>query len=407
MLDLTEKSKELDIAQLIDEVSSSVHETKNANSIFQRVPYYFNKWKEKIDEFKKHYPLLTYSVKRIVLSIITVYVTIAIVYCMLNFIISDSTFTLDLNDKLIAQNGGVNGEWYQNILRSRKAKLGVDKPLITQILYYWRNITPIIPKKIEIISSQPGDPITTYETVTKWFYLGLSLSRDVAGQFGKPISGIFAKAMPLSFLVGGTGTLLSFFVGIPLGILLARKKDKPLDTIITTITLALIAIPVLVIIVPFYQFTLIFLGSKTSWDSLSTIHKAFPIIAIMLLVTPGIIIETRRLVIDEMTADYTKFANSKGLSETYVFYVHVFRNAFIRMVRNIPTIFLFTIFGSSILIETMWQMKGMSYYMVRAIKFTDVFTVLGFATLSASLGIITTLIGDLLLAILDPRVSLK
>ncbi|PPE04390.1 oligopeptide ABC transporter permease [Entomoplasma ellychniae] len=404
---MQQTQKELQVTELINEVSLTVTDSEKSNSILQRIPYHFNKLKEGLEEFTKHYPLLTYSLKRIFFSIITVYITIAVVYCLLNFLIDDTTLMIDISDKSINQNGGITGEWYLNRLATRKEKLGLDKPLIIQVLVYLRNVTPVIPKQVTIITSEAGSPLTIYEPVTKWFYLGISLSRDVSGQFGKPVSDMFIKAMPLSFLVGGTGTLLSFCVGIPLGIFVARKKDKPVDTVITTITLAVIAIPVLVIIIPFYQFTLVYLGGNTSWDQLSAFGKIFPIIAIMILVTPGVLVETRRLVIDEMTSDYTKFANSKGLSETYVFYVHVFRNSFIRMARNIPTIFLFTIFGSSILIETMWGMKGMSYYMVRAINFTDIFTVLGFVTLSASLGIMTTLVGDLLLAILDPRVSLK
>gem|GEM_PF-948444 len=77
----------------------------------------------------------------------------------------------------------------------------------------------------------------------------------------------------------------------------------------------------------------------------------FPVIGIVLLIMPMIIVNTRRFVVDEMTADYTKFALSKGLSGKYVFFVHVFRNAGVRLVRDIPIMFIITLFGSSILVE--------------------------------------------------------
>jgi oligopeptide transport system permease protein len=67
---------------------------------------------------------------------------------------------------------------------------------------------------------------------------------------------------------------------------------------------------------------------------------------------PPIVIMTRRYVIDEMTADYTKFAYSQGFSINKIYYVYIFRNAGIKVLRDFPEAFFATLFGASMLVET-------------------------------------------------------
>jgi len=69
------------------------------------------------------------------------------------------------------------------------------------------------------------------------------------------------------------------------------------------------------------------------------------------MIMPTNIIMTRRYVIDEMTNDYTRFAYSQGLSTNRVFYIQIFRNAGIRIIRQFPVDIAATLFGSSMLVE--------------------------------------------------------
>ncbi|WP_238336056.1 ABC transporter permease subunit [Spiroplasma citri] len=124
------------------------------------------------------------------------------------------------------------------------------------------------------------------------------------------------------------------------------------------------------------------------------------------MIAPPIVINTRRYVIDEMTADYTKFALSKGMTNRYIFYIHIFRNAGIRIFRLLPAAFVTTIFGASIFAEQNWAIPGMSKFIVSGVGNKDSFVVMGYILLTATAGIATSLISDIMMAILDPRVKL-
>jgi oligopeptide transport system permease protein len=67
---------------------------------------------------------------------------------------------------------------------------------------------------------------------------------------------------------------------------------------------------------------------------------------------PLVVIMTRRYMVDEMNADYTKFAYSQGFSTNRVFYVYIFRNAGIKILATFPVLFLSMLVGTSLLVET-------------------------------------------------------
>jgi oligopeptide transport system permease protein len=60
---------------------------------------------------------------------------------------------------------------------------------------------------------------------------------------------------------------------------------------------------------------------------------------------------TRRYVLDETTSDYTSLALAKGLTHRRIYYVHIFRNAGIRIIHAIPAMFVAAVFGLSLLTE--------------------------------------------------------
>ncbi|WP_028124605.1 ABC transporter permease [Mesoplasma melaleucae] len=236
------------------------------------------------------------------------------------------------------------------------------------------------------------------------FYLSLILSGNIKA-VRSPVTEVFSSTMGVSFIVGTVAKILAYLIGIPLGIFAAIKKDKQQDGLINGLTLVIIALPALVLIKILYEFSLK-MGASTQWQLGKIGTKIFPVIDLLLFITPGIIIITRRFVVHEMTSDYRKFALSKGLGEKYIFFVHVFRNSFIRMVRSIPAVFIASVFGSSLLIKRTWNIQGMSNVVISSISASYIFLIMGVVVLSAFASIVSILAGDLLLAILDQRVKL-
>ncbi|PPE06839.1 oligopeptide ABC transporter permease OppB [Mesoplasma corruscae] len=391
----------------IDKIDQNNLDNNFFNNIFYKIKYGLNKISESIDDFSKRNPLFFYSIKRIMFAIITLYVATAVIYFFMTIVMNDTVYVKDITDQQWNAMGIVKrSPEYYAFISDRKKMLGVDGPLLKQILFYWRNVTPIIPKNVTISSEidASGQIINVQEK--KFFYLGLTLSEIGSKPLRTPIQEIFWEAMPKSFVVGILATSLSYLIGVPLGIYAALKKEKHQDNIINIFSFTIIALPTLVIIQLLYLISLN-AGANTSWNTGDMFTKVFPIIGLFLLISPSIIVSTRRFMVDEMTSDYTKFAYSKGMTQKYTFFVHIFRNSFVKMVRDIPTVFVFSIFGSSLIIERVWGIPGMSSIIVDGISKNDLFTVMGYTFLSASAGILTQLIGDLLLAILDPRVRLR
>ena len=111
--------------------------------------------------------------------------------------------------------------------------------------------------------------------------------------------------------------------------------------------------------------------------------------------------------IDELSSDYVKFARAKGLSERKIMYTHVFRNAMIPMVRNIPATFISAIVGSYYL-EYIWKIPGTGKLLIEALQGTpDVQVIQSLTVVYAAMSMLSFLLGDLITVAFDPRIKLE
>ncbi|QEH61503.1 oligopeptide transport system permease protein [Spiroplasma chinense] len=362
------------------------------------------KFNNKKNEFINSYPLMAYSVKRILYAFLTLYFAIAVVYILLNIVTNDAMYIqdIDLNKWKIR----FGSEEYFNLINNRKRLLGVDGSVLKQILIYWRNVTPFIPKKIILDPFYQADGTITGTTVTKYFYLGVIFNSSSGYATGTLVEKVMSLSMPVSFKLGAISTAIAFLIGVPIGIYAALNKENAKDNSITGFCLLMFALPALVIVRLFYQFVIYYLGAGSLWAGSTLYTQMFPVILLILLTVPGIIFQTRRYIIIEMNADYTKFALSKGMTNRYVFFIHIFRVAGIAIIRSIPAALIANLFGSSLLVEQSWNVLGMANITISAISSNDIFLILGIVFISASVSLFLSLISDLLITILDPRVKL-
>ena len=112
----------------------------------------------------------------------------------------------------------------------------------------------------------------------------------------------------------------------------------------------------------------------------------------------------RRYMVDEINKDYVKLARAKGVASSRITMRHVFRNAFVPMIQYIPSSLLFTISGS-IYIESLYSVPGMGGLLVDVITRQDNTMVQTLVMIYATIGIVGMLLGDLLMAVIDPRIS--
>ena len=114
----------------------------------------------------------------------------------------------------------------------------------------------------------------------------------------------------------------------------------------------------------------------------------------------------RRYMIDQMNSDYVKFARSQGLSEREIFSKHISRNALIPLVHGIPGSILGCLTGA-IITERVYAVPGVGNLLTNAINTHDNGIIIACTVFYTTLSILAIILGDLLLAKYDPRISLN
>lgn len=209
-----------------------------------------------------------------------------------------------------------------------------------------------------------------------------------------------------SFVIGIIATIGAYFLGLPIGLWMARKKDKLPDKIGNLYIIFIMAVPSLAYIYMFAAIGMNAFNLPIKWALASAPALAFilPIISLMLPSAGGLMRWIRRFVIDQQNADYVKFARSQGLTEREIFSKHVFRNAMIFIVHNIPIDILGCLVGA-IITERVYGVPGVGGLLTDAIDTHDNGVIIAATVFYTTLTIVALLLGDLLLAKYDPRVS--
>ena len=129
-----------------------------------------------------------------------------------------------------------------------------------------------------------------------------------------------------------------------------------------------------------------------------------PIISLALPSIANLMKWLRRYMIDQMNADYVKFARSGGLSEGEIFSKHILKNAIIPIVHGIPGSILGALTGA-IITERVYVVPGVGDMLTRAISAYDNGVIVGMVLFYALLTVTSIILGDVLMSLLDPRIS--
>ncbi len=245
------------------------------------------------------------------------------------------------------------------------------------------------------------------------FFKNLILHGDLGTSYiyrqGVPVTEILAPKLPVSIKLGSLSLLVSLLVGLPMGTLMANYKGRFFDHLGTGFIVFIQAVPAAVyyLFIQFYGTKL--LGIKmTIFDAADLANPAYWVLPVLSMSLGNIAYYAmwlRRYMVDEKNKDYVMLARIKGASEGQIMFRHVFRNAFVPMVQYIPTSFLNTVIGS-IYVESLFGIPGMGGLLVDVVKKQDNTMVQAIVLLFACVGIIGLLLGDLLMVVFDPRISL-
>lgn len=198
--------------------------------------------------------------------------------------------------------------------------------------------------------------------------------------------------------------VVSLPLGMALGVLMARSKGGIADKLGNAYIVFIQAVPnaVYFIFIQLYGsdlFGVSMLYKETEWTSL-----ILPVISLALPSISSYAMWLRRYMVDETNKDYIKLARAKGVPNSTIWFRHVFRNSVVPMVNLIPGSILLTISGS-IYVESLYSIPGMGGLLVDVIKRQDNNMVLALVVIFAVMSILGLLLGDLLMAVVDPRIS--
>lgn len=101
-----------------------------------------------------------------------------------------------------------------------------------------------------------------------------------------------------------------------------------------------------------------------------------------------------------------QLCSREGVSNRKLMFRHVMRNAFVPMAQNLPANILYTISGS-LYVESLFSIPGMGGLLIAAIQKQDNPLVQALVLIYSSIGILGLLLGDLLMALCDPRIKLN
>lgn len=212
--------------------------------------------------------------------------------------------------------------------------------------------------------------------------------------------------MGFSFVIGVIAVIMSYLLGVPLGVIMARRKGGLADKIGTVYIVFILAVPSLAYI---FMFKAIghSMGIPGTFDittPTNLIMYVLPIVSLALPSVASLMKWIRRYMIDQMNSDYVKFARSGGLSEGEIFSKHVLKNAIIPIVHGIPGSILGAMTGA-IITESVYNVPGTGGLLVDAIGVYDNGVIVGVTLFYAVLSVISLVLGDILMALVDPRIS--
>ena len=233
---------------------------------------------------------------------------------------------------------------------------------------------------------------------------------------GQPVLAMLGDRLPVTAALLGGAIALSLLLGIPMGVLSARRPYGHLDNWLSVAALGGISLPgfwfglvlmwVFAGILQILPATGTAPATRLSYTVLDMVpYFVMPTTVLASGLLPPIMRYTRSSMLEALAQDYVRTARSKGLSESLVLYRHALRNALLPVV-TVVGLLVPVLIGSTAVIESVFAMPGLGRLVVEAALNRDYPTILTLNLLTAGAVLVSTLVVDILYAVLDPRIEL-
>lgn len=317
--------------------------------------------------------MASFIIKRILRGLLTFFIAVSLTFLIVRLMPGDPATLL------------VNEEMTETEMRALMGEFGLDKPLYVQYFLYIK----------QLLKGNLG---------TSFYYR-------------QPVTALVMSRLPWTLLLVLSAQLLAGIIGIPLGVLAARKKGKWQDQFINALTifgisvfipwLGITLLNLLGIIIPVFPiggaFTPGMKGEGIAYIFDVLRHLVLPAFTLVIVYLATYVLYIRGSMIDVLSEDYIRTARSKGMNEKRVVWHHGVRNGLIPSVTMIA-LMIGKMVGGAILTETVYAYPGVGRMIYQAVGQQD-FPVLQGAFLILAISVITmNIIADVVCASLDPRI---
>ncbi|CCN32906.1 putative ABC-type dipeptide/oligopeptide/nickel transport systems, permease component [Vibrio nigripulchritudo MADA3029] len=252
--------------------------------------------------------------------------------------------------------------------------------------------------------------------VRYFVWLGDALQGDLgySRMFSQPAIDVLWDAMKNTLVLVGSGTLLSIFIALPLGIICAVKQNKATDYIISGLTylflstpaawLALMLIMIFSVVYPIFP-----AGGTGEADGAEGLEKlqymVLPILSLTLLSIASISRFMRSSMLEVFRQDFVRTAKAKGASSTRVLFKHCIKNGMLPMI-TVLAMDVAALMSGAVLTETIFSWPGIGKLTVDSINGSDYNVAMLCFMVATTAILVMNFIADILYSKVDPRIDL-
>nr|WP_255726680.1 oligopeptide ABC transporter permease [Sporosarcina sp. ACRSM] len=254
---------------------------------------------------------------------------------------------------------------------------------------------------------------------------GLWIGKAVQGDFGmsyvhqQPVTTLLGSRIANTVLLSFFTLVVTYLIAIPLGIIAGRWTDSWADKLIVTYNYFAFATPTFV-----FALLMLFLFSfvlgwfptggsvdirveEGTWDYVvsKAQHLVLPVLSGAILFTFGTIQYLRNDMIDTKLKDFVKLARAKGVPESKVYTRHILRNSLLPIAAFLGYEITGLIAGS-VFIESIFSYPGIGQLFIQSISSRDFTVVTALVMISGAAAIVGTMLSDIILSMVDPRIRI-
>lgn len=281
--------------------------------------------------------------------------------------------------------------------------------------------TPLSEEQIEQLKEHFGLDKPWIVAYINWLWMFVRLDFGESFTYYVPVVDLIIERLPVSAYYGVFTFILIYIVCIPLGIAKALRHKTKFDTITSILTFLGYAVPSYVIAVILMVFLAgrlewfplggfvsdeVLFSNPSPWDLIIDVlyHSILPLISYLMGSFATLTYYMKSYLLEEVSKDYVRTAVSKGVPYNIAVIKHAIRNSIIPMASgfgNVVLIFL----GGSFLIEKIFNIDGIALLSYNSIINRDYPVVIASTAIFSIFGLVGNLMGDIIVAIIDPRVK--